>query len=198
MTCFKWIILVTIFIFGAIYLTTSINDVLFGESISTSLVDHSFKELGISLVLPEDWVAFDVSDTSNFVEDMEKYLIIEGRQGVGGYPRVEVYKFEDANSNGEDFDKQIIIDRDIERIKALDEIQTIEINHDENKIETLAYDYLTNIVVFQEKKIFIHCKDWIGEEQKQIILISICATNQQWNLLDEIYGQIIQSFSIIN
>ena len=192
----KLIIVGMLLLLGIVFVVITVTRVLSGRTISTSLVRESFNETGICLNVPDDWVLFNVVDTYKLNEGVDKYLIIEGRQGTGSYPRLQVYRFFSQDSYDEVINIQTIIDLDIERIKSIDEIQIINDNF-ENKIETLSYEYLTRIVIFQQPDNLIHCKDWIGEIENQIVLVSICATEQQWVKLNEVYEEIIYSIEFI-
>ena len=188
-----FLVLFIFFLIGAFCLRIFINTALSGKSISTSLVEYSFEELDFILYAPEDWVLFDVTETAELQEDFNKYKIIGGGQPASGYPWLKVFQFKKEEIHGGNFDTQTIIDLDIERIRDQFELQSLEINDNDDSVENISFEYLTNIVIFQKKDVKIYCRDWIGKESERIFVLSICATEQQWEKLDDVYPKIIQS-----
>ena len=187
----KFFIIFIVFIFGIGYLIFFTNSSLSGHFITESLVDYHFDELGIDFLAPDDLVLFDVSHSSNLHEDIEKYLIIEGG-GAGGFPQIKIYRFPNGIYGEETDTTNTIVNIDIERINNQYNYQTLEIANN-NSVNNLTFTYLTNIIIFQKADKEILCKDWIGEKENYMLLVSICATEKQWIQLDNVYEDIILS-----
>ena len=202
----KWILIIVIFILlmgsvffaGIKYLDYSTNLSLSGISTSITLVEKNFNKLNINLLLPDDLVLFNVSKTYEKYKDFEKHLIVEGGNGMGGFPHVKIYRFLQNDFFEKDFRIQYFINQDEIRIRDQYDINSLTLPDDENHIEKISFTYYTNIVIFQEKDQLILCKDWIGEEnENKVLLVSICATEKQWEKLDEVYEEIIYSIEYI-
>lgn len=186
----KLFIIVILFLICLLFILILVKVLQSGQTNSVFLVEYSFNGLNYKFVAPDDWILFDVTDTAELHNDIEKFLIIEG--GQTNYPRLKIYEFEEEDLHDGNFDKQTIIDMDIERIKEQYEIQSLEIR-DNNNIEEISFEFLTKSILFLKRDRLIYCKDWVGKEEGKIFIISICATEQQWEKLDNVYSQIIQS-----
>jgi hypothetical protein len=149
--------------------------------------------LAISLPVPDDWILHDTSSTAYMGEELEDYSIIQGQQDTSFYPRINIYRFTQESFSEGALDAQTILDLDIERINAQNDVLFVHKNTDEGGIEDIYYEYLTNVIVILKKDKIIQCKDWISEDDNTFLLVSICATELQWGRLDEVYEKIIYS-----
>jgi hypothetical protein len=190
----KIIFLCFVFVIGIGYLIYSINASLSGQFPNLqSLKEYNFEELDMKFDAPDNLVLFDVTHSSYLHEDIEQYLLIEGG-GAGGFPSVKIYRFPRNNSDFGQMNIQTIIDLDVDRIKSQYNFQSLEIEN-EKSLTNISFSYLTNIIIFQKKDKQILCKDWIGERENNFLLVSVCATEKQWDELDEVYENIIFSFN---
>lgn len=178
---------------GIKYLQHSIGLSLSGSSTSTTLIEKKFNKLNIKIFIPDDLVLYNVSKTYEKYTSFEKHLVIEGGNGMGGFPHVKIYQFDQEDFSENDFQTQYFINKDENRINEQCDINSLTLSDDEKIIEKISFTYYTNIYLFQENNQLILCKDWIGEIEKQILLVSICATEQQWDKLDDVYEEMIYS-----
>ncbi len=192
------VFLIVVLFFGAIYLVYSVNQSLTGRSISTTLSTYSFEEIGISLLMPDDWSLFDTSNDSANYDDIEKFLIIEGGYGMGGLPWVKIYQFITDYGEIESIDTHSLLDMDVQRIQQQYQILTLDENEDIQLNGNISFEYLKKITILDRKDRLVLCKDWVVDRDNNYFLISICATYPQWAELDQVSPEIIDSITYLH
>lgn len=198
----KWLfIFLAIFVLlitGIVYLNNSTSNSLSGQSTSIILNEQKFADLNIKLTIPNDLILKDVSSIFNKYEGVYGNLIIEGGNGMSGFPWVKIYQFNKEDFSEEYFKTQYFINQDEIRVREQYEVNSLIFPDNGSNIEKITFTYYTNITIFQKRDQLILCKDWIGEEiNNKILLVSICASDMQWEKLDQVYEEIIKSIEYI-
>ena len=163
---------------------------LSGDSMSNTLKYNSFNKFNLEFLSPDDWNFFDTSESSQNKEGILQNLIITGGSSKGPYPLLEIYL-----SNNQAIES--IIQSDITRInneyknKLTNEV---EIDYSSGII---SYNFVDDETFFEKEGGLISCKDWVGEKLDRILIFSICATEEQWEILDEQFDRIINSVTIL-
>lgn len=161
-----------------------------GDSMSNTLKYNSFKELNLEFLSPDDWSLFDVSDINRNKEGILQNLIITGETYKGPYPLLEIYLFNNQAIEN-------IIQSDVARIndKYKNKLTT-EVENDYSS-GIIFYSFVDDATFFEKEDRLISCKDWVGKKTNSILILSICATEVQWEILDEQYDRIIHSVKIL-
>lgn len=183
--------------FGLFVVISMYNNSLEGKSLSLSLQEEYFEGSGIYLSVPDDWILFDIKKAEvieiGFDEGTEEeYLVIYGAKPEGSFPRMSLYDF-----SGGTYTIADVVEWDAKRVENEYNSKLFRINSQESENEEyLIFKYQVDEENFLTGGQEIECKDWVGERPSRVLLISICATDQQWIELDSIYFEIIQSLKV--
>ena len=161
-----------------------------GDSMSNTLEYYSFDKFNLEFLSPDDWNFYDISESSQNKEGILQNLIITGGSSKGHYPLLEIYL---SNNQA----TETIIESDITRIN----------NEYKNKLTNeveidfgsgiISYNFIDDETFFEKEGGLISCKDWVGEKLDCVLVFSVCATDDQWTILDEQFDRIINSVTIL-
>lgn len=185
-----YIFLLIFFIFAISQLVIMRSKNLSGDSMSRTLINNSFNKFHLEFLSPDDWILFDTSESSQYKEGIQQNLIIDGGNPKGAYPWLEIYLF--TNQTIEN-----IIQSDVNRINSEYQNNSINIVEVNNGSGIISYNFVDDKVFFERSGRVISCKDWVGEKLDRILIFSICATEEQWAILDEQFDRIINSITIL-
>ena len=189
-------VMLTLLLISSIYVWFERDSILLGKKELPSLEKNIFRDLKVSLLAPSDWRLFNVTKSNIRIESIDKYLIIEGNNPLSVYPKLKIYQFNKIDFDEDAFTIDNIIEMDLRRIHDQYQNQTVDIITDEKTSQKILYQFLSDEVLFKTEKISITCKDHFTDQEKCILIISICATNDQWTQLNEVYDPILQSITL--
>lgn len=189
-------VMLTLLLISSIYVWFERDSILLGKKELPSLEKNIFRDLKVSLLAPSDWRLFNVTKSNISIESIDKYLIIEGNNPLSVYPKLKIYQFNKIDFDEDAFTIDNIIEMDLRRIHDQYQNQTVDIITDEKTSQKILYQFLSDEVLFKTEKISITCKDHFTDQEKCILIISICATNDQWTQLNEVYDPILQSITL--
>ncbi|MBG0787071.1 MAG: hypothetical protein H0S79_18395 [Anaerolineaceae bacterium] len=188
MYVFLFLLLFSAFTITQILIMRSKN--LSGDSMSNTLKYNSFTKFNLEFLSPDDWNLYDVSESSQNKEGILQNLIITGGSSKGHYPLLEIYL-----SNNHAIES--IIQSDVTRIndeyenKLTDEVEI------EYGSGIISYNFVDDETFLKKEGGLILCKDWVGEKSDCVLVFSICATEEQWEILDEQFDMIINSVTVM-
>lgn len=184
-----------IFLFGGLlllgYYISSVR------TYSTNLTEHKFEKSTIAIKLPTQWLMLDVRKYQDNKTEFKDFLIVTGAN-PGGFPEINIYMVDVDRSKSEENNLEELINWDkarVEESKTEDIIILFEQPIDFSKGWLLVYKETS-----YNKNKFYHyelCKDWITIIDKTGYIISICEFEKHWDLLDNIYPDIIRSFMVL-
>ncbi|QRN83543.1 hypothetical protein JR338_01960 [Chloroflexota bacterium] len=183
-----WLFFLFWSIFSIVNLRIMYNRSLSGKSLSTTLITETFKNINISILVPDDWIIYDVTNSSEYGEGINTNLIIQGGKPAGSLPWLKIFQFDQNSDQFQSIDE--IIYSDILRINNEYQLRFIDVVDRENHTDILfEYPYGNSERVKS-------CIDRIGEKDGFIFITSICATSEQWEVIEPIYDQIVNSITV--
>jgi hypothetical protein len=193
------VIVLLIIIFSLIIIGFSINLISspIRRNYTMQLTTEFFSGSDIMIDLPKNWVVFDVVELDrgrDEKESDERYLLVTGSY-FGGFPHIEIYGVEigDIEYKGNDYEK-ISAWNKIRLQKEESENRIIfntTSNYKNGQLMTYIIDVPTMDQYPREK-----CKDWLYIKANIGYLVSICETEDNWDKLNLIYSEIIESFEV--
>ncbi len=162
-----------------------------GVTVSSTLTLNKFSNLGLSLLAPDDWVLHKIVASPEVADGISNNFIIHGGKLAGSLPWMKIYQFKDINiDNNEEFDE--IINSDISRVNEEYNIQFLDIKEYDN-YSIISFVYSKEGGLYEKAGRLITCMDWIGENDGYLYIVSICATDEQWNVIEPLFNQIVTS-----
>lgn len=187
----KYLILIFIPIGLLLGIFTYKNSLL-GGSLSLNLRDYYFDDLNMKLKAPNDWLLFDVSGNDALDNQFDQHLIIAGAKSAGSYPRIFIFSFDHTMVGVDE-----VLEFDIMRVQEYfgEELYRIP-SQDGLDGEFLMFTFYEDGYFILKSNVEIECREWIGQSNDAVLLVSICASKPQWDNLDVIYFHIINSIQI--
>ena len=189
------IILILLFLFGVLLFGFYISSV---RIYSLNLIEEKLNDSNISIFLPKQWSVIEVKEIYEKKTGCERYLIVKG-VNPGGFPQLEIYTIVFDESDNKEIYLGDLIKWNTARIEERKN-EDIDILFEE-LIDYFDGKLLTYKESSQNKSKFYQyelCKDWITVFDHTGYIVSICDFKKQWDRLDQIYPDIIESFTILD
>lgn len=183
--------ILVILVIGVIITMVMKNLSYSGVTLSSTLTTNDFANLGLSLQVPDDWVLHEIVGSPANKEGISDNFIIHGGRLAGALPWIKIYQFENTfNNKSEEIEK--LVNSDVLRVNEEYDIQSLNIKGFDN-YSIISFVYSKDGDLYEKAGRLITCKDWIGENDSYLYIVSICATDEQWKVVEPIYNQIVTS-----
>lgn len=165
---------------------------LFLRPYNLRLIEKKIDGGNLKINLPKRWGGYDTREVYENREGYESKLIFRA-VNFGGFPRVEIYEIDNLTSSSIDEKYELLKNWDISRMGNEGEL--------DNRSDIQSEEYFSGKVITffsdsnQPMLTSTVCKDWLSISQNSGYIISICERENRWSRLDEIYPDIIKSFT---
>ncbi|QRN83445.1 hypothetical protein JR338_01435 [Chloroflexota bacterium] len=174
--------------------------VIFVIRIFLGLTDLELEETVIdngnaSILIPNQWVGFDAREVYEKKISYEKHIIFVA-SNYGRFPRMIIYEVKNFDSEEEDIQLDKLIDWDNSRMADENNpnfILSILQSNIHSSGQFLNFRIDTNHPILAPT---IYCRDLVTIQNGHGYIISICDRENRWDQIENIYSDIISSFSI--